>query len=430
VARITQLDPQATTIPPVLPDDTPAQRIARFAKAVHERMTKRFATTALAGALGKAETSSFASKNELSQVLVAHPRLSLKRTNIDQFVAANQLQISATALSDLKTVQRLHRLSPHYASVEALHAAGYRSAQSVYFKGRAPFVTEMTPLLGSAPLAEAAWVRAQAGYAGALATYTRFNLALNGPSFAAMASPVPAASSLANLPDLSVLFGSLDACECSDCRSVLSPAAYLVDLLQFLERRVAGTGNARDVMLARRPDLQYIALDCANTDVTLPYIDVVNELLEAAIAPPATPVTLIETTGTSAERRALPQQVRAEAYALTKNTAFPLTLPFDLPFARTAAFLAALGCPLPQAMALCGSGSAAARALRGLSRSRRRRRWRPRSRRARHRDERSAQGANRAHPGRDTARARQRRERRLRARGAAPAVARPDSRLH
>ena len=36
-------------------------------------------------------------------------------------------------------------------------------------------------------------------------------------------------------PTLESLFGSLDFCECEHCRSVLSPAAYLVDLLRFLD---------------------------------------------------------------------------------------------------------------------------------------------------------------------------------------------------
>ena len=33
-------------------------------------------------------------------------------------------------------------------------------------------------------------------------------------------------------PTMESLFGSMDYCECEHCRSVLSPAAYLVDLLQ------------------------------------------------------------------------------------------------------------------------------------------------------------------------------------------------------
>ena len=357
VARIQELDPEASTIPPVLPDDAPAQRITRFAKALAERFASRYLTTAFAGGLGKAATSSFAAREELVSVLSAHPTFNLRRTNIDQYVARNNVEISAPALDSLKTLQRLSLLSPHYAAVEALKGAGYLSAQAVYFKGRAPFVAQMAPLLGSRPRAEAAWVRAQARYASALSAFGRFNLALNGATVALMASPVPPEGSVASLPDLQALFGSLDYCECGDCRSMLSPAAYFVDLLQFLKQR-----GVLDAMLGRRPDLPFIALGCGNTDITLPYIDVVNELLEAAIAPPATPITLLQTAGTSAERRALPQNVAQAAYDKTAVAAFPLTLPFDLSFARTATFLKAMGTRLDQAMRLCGSGNAAARA--------------------------------------------------------------------
>jgi Molybdopterin-binding domain of aldehyde dehydrogenase len=40
-------------------------------------------------------------------------------------------------------------------------------------------------------------------------------------------------------PTMESLFGSLDFCECEDCGSVLGPAAYLVDLLQFLDHKPA-----------------------------------------------------------------------------------------------------------------------------------------------------------------------------------------------
>ena len=37
-------------------------------------------------------------------------------------------------------------------------------------------------------------------------------------------------------PTLEDLFGSLDYCDCQDCGSILSPAAYLVDLLNYLDQ--------------------------------------------------------------------------------------------------------------------------------------------------------------------------------------------------
>jgi hypothetical protein len=345
VARITAIDPEAASIPQVLPGDTAAQRIARFAKSLAGRFAGRYPTTAFAGGLSKATASSFVMKTELAAVLTTNPTLSLHLTNIDHFLATNKVSITAPAIVELKTAQRLFRIAPHYTAVEALRSAGHHSAQSVYFTGRGPFLAKMTQALGSAPLAKMVYARAQMTYATSLMAFGRFNLSINGIAPAGLGSPAPDPASLTNLPDLQALFGSLDFFQCEDCQSVFSPAAYLVDLLQYLSAFSASGGgvtNARDALLLRRPDIQYIALDCTNTKVVA-YIDLVNEIFEAAIAPPAKPVTLIETTGTSEERRALPQQISQAAYDLTKGAVFPLSLPFDLPFAQTVQYIHAIG---------------------------------------------------------------------------------------
>ncbi|HEY6460394.1 MAG TPA: hypothetical protein VIY73_09590, partial [Polyangiaceae bacterium] len=358
IARITALDAQATSIPSVLPNDTPETRIARFAKSLVERFAGRFPTAAFVGGLTKSPSSSFATtKAELIAVLAANPSLSIKRTNVDDYVATNKVAISAPALADLKAAQRLFRLSPHYPSVEALNTAGYRSAKSVYFAGRDPFIAQMTGPLGSTALAQMAYARAQVTYATALTTYARFSNTFNKINVSAAASPAALPpGGLANYPDVQSLFGSPDYFQCDDCQSIYSPAAYLVDLLQWLSglsaKPMTNTGPvaaltaALAAVLYRRPGIQYVALDCNNTNVSLPYIDVVNEVLEAFVSPPSSPLPstfIIDTTGTSAERRALPQHISTAAYQITQSNVFPLTLPFDLTFSQTAAYLAAMG---------------------------------------------------------------------------------------
>jgi hypothetical protein len=381
-ARIRSLDSDATSIPQTLPGDTPADRIAHFAKALAPQFAAQFATTSFLGGLSKAKTSSFASKTELVTFLTANPSFDIGLSNIDQYVAANKSSISTAALADLKTAQRLYRVSPDYASVEALHTAGYQSAQRIYFKGRAPFVAQMTNALGGAAQAGTAYAQAQMTYATALMALGRYNLSFNGVTPAAISRAVPDPGSIASLPDLQALFGSLDSFECADCHSVYSPAAYLVDLLQYLSGFAATplsgatppfstVTNARDALLLRRPDIQYVALDCNNTNVTIPYIDVVNEVLEAAIAPAAVARPLvIDTAGSSAERRALPQQIQppvaAAAYAAAAQAVFPLSLPFDVNFAATSAFITALGTSYPALLNLFPSAVSAA-AIAGAS---------------------------------------------------------------
>lgn len=140
IARVTQVDPNAATIPPVLPNETVSQRIGRLAKALAGRFGARWPTTAFAGALGKAESSTtFKNARELSTFLVSNPTFSFNHANIDHYLVTNKLSLSSSAMVELKAAQRLFRVTPQYPAVDALRAGGYQSAQSIYFRGRTPF---------------------------------------------------------------------------------------------------------------------------------------------------------------------------------------------------------------------------------------------------------------------------------------------------
>lgn len=114
------------------------------------------------------------------------------------------------------------------------------------------------------------------------------------------------------IPSWERLFGSLDACACDECDSIYGPASYLVDVLQYFKRLDAsassgdsknGAGNGKlaglppclsaqgaktvfDVLMSRRSDIGYLDLNCANAMTEVPYIDLVNELLEDRVSPP------------------------------------------------------------------------------------------------------------------------------------------------
>src|SRR5947209_1089165 len=104
------------------------------------------------------------------------------------------------------------------------------------------------------------------------------------------------------LPDLETLFGQSSFCQCEDCGSIFSPAAYFVDVLYSIVekgisavdqngKRTAGT----EILFSRRTDLENIELTCQNTNTPLPYIDLTNEILENAVAPDG---NFPQTTGT------------------------------------------------------------------------------------------------------------------------------------
>lgn len=84
------------------------------------------------------------------------------------------------------------------------------------------------------------------------------------------------------------MFGDINVNACDDCSSVTGPAAYFVDLLRMLKNALSnpqstGSPTLLDKLFARRPDLRNLQLSCANVNTLLPYIDLVNEIMESFI---------------------------------------------------------------------------------------------------------------------------------------------------
>lgn len=98
--------------------------------------------------------------------------------------------------------------------------------------------------------------------------------------------------------DWSTMFGLENNCDCDDCKSLISPSAYLADCLNFLKnQQVVNPITHFNILMQRRPDIPQTALTCDNTNVQLPYIDLINEVLEEAVATSAFIVKL-DTAGT------------------------------------------------------------------------------------------------------------------------------------
>lgn len=75
------------------------------------------------------------------------------------------------------------------------------------------------------------------------------------------------------------LFGPIDHADGNESRSVLSPAAYLVDLLELRDSLVSGLTGYHE----RRPDVRDIALNQANTFTEIPYLDIANAVMGRAV---------------------------------------------------------------------------------------------------------------------------------------------------
>jgi hypothetical protein len=269
------------------------------------------------------------------------------------------------ATERVKTLQRVYQITPTSEAMPVLMSMGMTSAFDVMAYSEDVFAklfsAKYKEIHGKNPVKAEIWMLYRKAKQVSSVTYNLFAIAkkmANEPQVAGLSAPVEVRESVQNelikeYPTLESLFGSLDFCECQHCRSVLSPAAYLVDLLQFVDPEPEVWGNflahwkvthngqeytskylkPYDALVERRPDLPHIALTCENTHTALPYIDIVNELLEYFVAHgkiEEQAANDTDETASTTELLAEPQNVIREAYDQLRLSRYPLNLPFDL----------------------------------------------------------------------------------------------------
>lgn len=288
-------------------------------------------------------------------------------------------------VESVKTLQRVSQMATDHAAVQTLYALGFHSAQKVVALSEDDFVARYGRHFVREDTARLIHQKAEQTSAMVYNAFLGAVHASAGPSLAATSPPVGVRETIhqnlvSRYPTLERLFGSLDFCECQHCRSVLGPAAYFVDLLHFLDpdddvwrthpanRPLDHKRKPFDALVARRPDLPELPLTCANTSTALPYIDLVNEILEHAVARP-TLVGAARDTGDAktADLLAEPPQIVAAAYDTLKRTVYPMNLPFDLWTETARRLLGRFDVPLWRLRELFPQGDGVALARVGVS---------------------------------------------------------------
>lgn len=294
-----------------------------------------FPTAAIAAQIAR---SNHPMREQLDAFFKAHPEFDLLTDSLESVAA----KMSESMRLELKRVQRLARVAPRSQVFQVLSDAGFRSARQIAATSEGAFVTRFSDALGGE--LEARKVHQSAAERTALAQHFRMRFGREQDRFRPNAIP-PAPSPNKTPSDWTTLFGSPDTCACEHGLSVLGPAAYLTDLLQFLEKET-NDGVGLKVLLEpdRRPDLKDIALNAFNAETPMPYIDLVNEIFEQAVAG-TTNSQKWQTTWSAAELAANPEHVEPTAYDNDhlRGAIYPWDLPFDLNATEARVYLAHLG---------------------------------------------------------------------------------------
>jgi hypothetical protein len=354
-----------TGLPDFIEGKNDEEKIGRYAGMIQSLLDASFPTERIAKMVEKNELSiekkkisksigAFLSRNEKLQ---KDKQFDFARSRIHDFkeqIKAVAGKDYAEVRSELMKIQRVFQVSTRPEVMSALLEKNLHSAYSIASIPRKSFIKTYAKYLGGEQEAFAVHQRASHTNKRAEMTAMHFMEYIHGLQPRTIMDKSEYKKAMKTIqdhlpnptPNYAELFGSPDICECKHCRSVYSAAAYYVDLLRFLEKSsensdghtpydiLIGKKEREDIVVhGRRPDLVHLPLTCENTNTIIPYIDLVNEVMEYYTANGS--LTNFEgyNTGeaTAEELRANPQNFNLEAYRRLKDVKYPFTLPYHQP---------------------------------------------------------------------------------------------------
>ena len=270
------------------------------ASSLVRKMEKECPTVAFSAQLAREEKSVYKNQGAILEIFTKHEEFDLQHSNVELFLKKKQLTLDTevAVVDELKSIQRVFKLVPHYSKTNALLEQNIRSSHSIIAAGKTRFVQEIAPKAGiNTKEAKAIYRKAEQTATAAMLIVGKMQdtmRTMDVPAIRKKSLPQKLEAVSQDFPNLKSLFKLTDRCACDHGRSVLSPAAYLVEILEFLDNRsvtdlttTPPTTNrlAKDVLFERRSDLGDIDLGVENAETPIPYIDLVCELLEEAVAP-------------------------------------------------------------------------------------------------------------------------------------------------
>lgn len=288
-----------------------------------------------------------------------NPELNIRTANfgtkhLDSYsFGTDDPQVKQGIFKTLQGFQRSLYLAPNTSVATQLLQAGFDSSQEILEVGFNRFQTQSQ--LAPSIAVEVYAVAQQRHEEIAYQLVSLSNFAWDLPLAYLDNSPEPG-ELLKELDDYADFFGNQSFCNCNHCSSIFSPAAYFVDLMDFVEQHINKeffTGKEADHFLHlknRRPDLWKIPLSCENTNKLIPYLTIINEVLEAYL------------------RKRKNWNTNSQLYKNLSSAVYSFRQPFNLPLTQLNTYLSYFKRSLSEVVQLLHPNSTAAEyALLGLS---------------------------------------------------------------
>lgn len=273
---------------------------------------------------------------------------SLDKDFLDEYIEKHSLTFdedeAGFSINDIKTLQRLYRLTTDFDSIIYLLRNDFTSAYQIAQSSEGDFVAKHYAGLGTMKNAKQIYCLAAQYTSEVSLQMAKYygSLTEQGTSFPATprgmtASPsensnrsgqsnvAPSRIKQPVIANWKNLFGVLNKNAALKGQSVLSPSAYLMDLLDFLKE------DGYDILYERRPDIWNLLLSKENAESSLPTIDIIVELLEFLAAQKSLRGLNYNTSSkkSDAALRAEPEFAGNldDAYAELISSPYPMDLP-------------------------------------------------------------------------------------------------------
>lgn len=242
-------------------------------------------------------------------------------------------------LEKLRARQRILRLCGDEAVADALLDNGLDSAHRIAAMTEDVFAVSYAPVLHiSEESARQIHKNAEAVKAKTMLLWANVKDVVASPHYSSMKVNNVSQSItefFEAIPSYQELFGSLDFYEVDESKSILGPAAYFVDLMRVIDEYISEGNNIPydHTLEARRPDLKKILLTSENTNQTVPYLQIVNEVLVNAVK------NYPERGNTDGQSK---EQDAIEVFQSFVTSKYPFDLPFNLPLEQIRTYLGQL----------------------------------------------------------------------------------------
>ena len=188
--------------------------------------------------------------------------------------------------NQLLAYQRALTLAETVTDSQKLLSKGFDSAVSIANMSEADFIQNSGLELGKARLA---YSKSQDAATVVAHNYQAIHDVMRGGFSKLYVNNIDPSlvNDLQEIDGFADLFGCQDYCDCAECKSIFSPAAYFVDLMHFIEQNISipvfvnkNLTNNSLYLKNRRNDLWKLNLTCENTTTSIPYLTIVDEVLE------------------------------------------------------------------------------------------------------------------------------------------------------